>query len=410
MTQRRTGLRARIKHHIAIAVSVLAVAGLTIGLNIGRAPIASAGANPNPVVSASVASNGNRYVFWTCNGYLAICYAWYNPVTGRWKKLPELHVGQIDSPPSVSIAVYPDTAYIYLFWSGGAGHNLYEDYWTGWWPGTGPGRWHGPLNLHMGPLQSSPAAPPHWYNTGGQREAVAWMGQVNHLRYAYSTSPTNPRSWHGPYTRNVGLIASPPSVVDAGGGAVSAWWKGGNGHLYSASLVADEAVPYGPCDFGMGRLDSMPSAIWGPGQPLVGGTPAPPHTPIRKAALAGLRGNCPRPESGLVWFGRYGGYGVCWAGGSGLWCMEWAVVGDPSSGSGQVVVAGPFQEGRMGVLGSSPSLGYYPGVYTCSQRGCVFSHVFAFWQGANFAQDLFEADASTGKGPYNLGYGPLTGF
>jgi hypothetical protein len=349
VTQRSTGLRARtqkISRHIAIAVSVLAVAGLTIGLNINRASVAWAGANPNPVVSSSVASNGNRYVFWTCNGYTAICAVHYNPVTKRWAKLPDLRVGQIDSPPSVSISVDAEArAYIYVFWSGGAGHNLYEEYWTGWWPGTGPGRWHGPLNLRMGPLLSAPAAPAQWYDSRvlGSKEAVAWMGAGNRLRYAYSADPTNPRSWRGPFTRNVGTIASPPSVTDAGGGAVSAWWKGNNGQLYSASLVADEAVPYGPCDFGMGRLDSGPSAIWGPGQPIFagrGGVVKAPHVRTGKTASPGLSGNCPKPAAGLHWFGRFGAYDVCWEGSNGLWCMVWKIEGDPSTGDGTVFFCG----------------------------------------------------------------------
>ena len=404
----------KISHLIAIAVSVVTVGGLTISLNINSASVAWAGANPNPVVSASVAPTGDRYVFWTCNGYTAICEVHYDPVTKRWAKQPDLRVGQIVSPPSVSVSRDPLNGGIYVFWAGGARHDLYEDYWTGRYD-LRAGRWHGPFNLHMGPLLSAPAAPGQWYDqrVTGTKEAVAWMGLGNRLRYAYSASPTNPRSWRGPFTRNVGTIASPPGVTDAGGGAVSAWWKGNNGQLYSASLVADEAVPYGPCDFGMGRLYSMPSAIWGPGLPVVPEATAgagASHVRIGKAALAGLRGNCPRPASGLVWFGRYGGYGVCWAGSSGLRCMEWAVTGDASSGDGQVVVAGPFEEGRMGILGSSPSLGYYPGTYVCSPSGCQFSQAYAFWQGSNLKQDLIEADATTNKGPYDLGFGPLTSF
>ena len=74
------------------------------------------------------------------------------------------------------------------------------------------------------------------------------------------------------------------------------------------------------------------------------------------------------------------------------------------------MVAGPFEEGRMGVLGSSPSLGYYPGTYVCSPSGCQFSQAYAFWQGSNLKQDLIEADATTNQGPYDLGFGPLTSF
>ena len=94
----------KINQLIAIAVSVVTIGVLTISLNISSASVAWAGANPNPVVSASVAPTGDRYVFWTCNGYTAICDVHYDPVTKRWAKQPDLHVGQIVSPPSVSVS------------------------------------------------------------------------------------------------------------------------------------------------------------------------------------------------------------------------------------------------------------------------------------------------------------------
>jgi hypothetical protein len=402
---------ARMRSLVSASASVLMIITLIVGLDIRVSPPAWAGANPNQVVSANIAGNGDRFVFWICPNYVAICEAYYNSSSKRWTKMPDLHVGTILSAPSVSLSMNPDDVagprddpYMYVFFAGGAKDDLEEEYWTG--------RWHGPINLRYGPLEGPPAAPPHWYTD----EAVAWMSVTSHLSYAQSDNPTKASSWHGPYTRKVGEIARPPSVTDAGGGSESAWWTGNNGNLYSASLEVTGESPYGPCDFGMGYLDSVPSVVWGPG--LISGDG--PRTPATRSLIsanertaARVSGNCPKP----LYFGSFGSYTVCWAGegkkDTGLWCMQWYVEGDALNPV--IVVAGPFEDGKMGVLGSSPGLAYYPYVYVCngsitgSITGCQYSDIYAFWQGSNLHEDLMEANATTGSRPVNLGYGPLTG-
>jgi hypothetical protein len=396
---------AKFRSLFSMSASALLITTLMVGVSVRAATPAWAGANPNRVVSASVAANGDRFVFWICPNYTAICEAYYNSSTKRWAKMPDLHVGTIVSQPSVSLSMNVDDVagprndpYMYLFFAGGTKDDLEEEYWTG--------RWHGPINLHYGPLEGPPAAPPYWYTN----EAVAWMSVSSRLSYALSDNPVKASSWHGTYIRRVGKIASPPTVTDAGGGSVSAWWKGANGNLYSASLLVTGESPYGACDFGMGNLLSDPSVVWGPGLPIIGDGPRMPATssrPEKEKMAAKLSGNCPKPG----YFGSFGTYTVCWAGDgkttTGLWCMQWSVSGEATAPV--IVVAGPLQIGKMGVLGSAPGLAYYPYVYVCNSAGCKYSDIYAFWQNSNLHQDLMEADFTTVSRPVNLGFGPLTG-
>jgi hypothetical protein len=404
----------RLKSLISACTALVTVASMSALLTASTAAQARAtvSGNPNPVVSAGIAANGDRFVFWPCKEYTAICEAYYDSATRRWSAEHPMHVGQMDSTISVSMdadvhRIGPGPRgdpYMYLFFVGGAKENLYEEYWSG--------RWHGPLDLGMGPIFDVPSGPSAWWHAS-TKEAVAWMGFDDKLHYATSDNPTSRRSWHGPFTlKKAGNIASPPSVVDAGGGAESVWWRGENYNLYSASLVANGPAPYGPCDFGMGSIRSMVSVIWGVGVPITpegsgGGENYRGAGGVKDMVPAKVSGNCPKP----FWFGQYGGYAACWngeggkKGGSGLWCMEWALVGDPMNPVD--VLAGPFKEKNSKVLGSAPSLGFYPQLDVCPSNTCERSQAFAFWQSFDTKEDLIELNGTTGKGPYNLGFGPL---
>jgi hypothetical protein len=394
---------------IAALASIVMVLGLIVGvapLNVAGAAPAVAVGNPNSVVSAVSARNGDKFVFWSCASDFGLCEASFNARDGRWSHREIKGMGPLTSPPSASADVdlsheadqFGDP-FLYVFWRG-THEQLEEAYWTG--------RWHGPVNLGMGPLQSGPSSPSTWYepNEGASKgEAVAWM-RDDRLWYAYSSNPTNKRSWHGPFSRGVGTISSPPSTIDGGGGYESAWWEGQNGNLYSASLINTNGVKFGACDFGMGRIASTPSASWRRGLP----TTVASRRGARAATLhpSKVTGNCPRPQGHLS-YGAFGGYGVCWAGEvvnhktkSGLWCMLWT--DDGSAINPTITVKGPVATGHLGLLGSAPSLASYPEHITGPA-----ADTDAFYMGSNANRDLWVADLATGGHPRKLGFGPLSG-
>jgi hypothetical protein len=291
-----------------------------------------------------------------------------------------------------------------VFWeSAGPKYDLMEAYFNG--------KWHGPINLGMGKLDSQPAAPQVWYESSASGnpngEVVAWTNNRDQLYYAKSDNPSVKRSWKGPYAdRHIGNIGYSLSVIDAGGGFDTAWWTGSGGHLYAADFPTDpNGETWGPCDFGMGKLGSTPSVDWGPdllppGPPdEVTGNGAHDAPAAQKFADPGWKGNCPRKlyVTSKDWYGHAGEYTVCWGGDTskgGLYCMAWALF------SSQGEVAGPVKWGHMGVLGSAPSITRWPYVVDSAISPM-------FWMSSTRAEDLMTAEFYPPTKPINLGFGPI---
>jgi hypothetical protein len=402
---------------IPLWTAVVLVLALVAGLNVTGVGPASADSAPNPnaVTSSAISGNGDRFVFWDCADTQQLCEASYNSAANRWSRHVVPGTGLLDTPPSVSVDVDATRSsdgnpYLYVFFGGGPRDTLHEAYWTG--------RWH-TINLGMGPIAvGGPAAPSEWWyhsasSTHG--EAVAWMDAAGNLMYALSENPTSAKAWHGPYERRVGKLGSPPSVTDSLGYTETAWWHSPSGNLYSASLTDNGGwKQYGPCDWGLGHINSDVSVTWQKGLPTGEGWPGPDPQGHRPALTAPgkLHGDCPA----FNWYGPPGYYTICWAGENkspaGLWCF--AYIGEEDLPNPPIVlVAGPFRDGNMGALSSAPSIAVYPYTQVCpnqvrTARSCEISDVLAFWEGDTPKSDLWMGNISTGKGPFNVGIGPLS--
>jgi hypothetical protein len=395
------------------AVSILALTGTSSFLGSGSAYSAPAfvDQSPYPVVSAGfyqpLQSVDGEYVVYRCGARQELCEV-HNKRHGYTKQV--IGMGPLNSAPSLSLdwqkATSSGVPYQYVFWQGPAPkYDLMEAYFNG--------KWHGPLNLGMGKLGSAPAAPQVWYESSASGnpngEVVAWTNSQDQLYYARSDNPSVKSSWKGPYTdRHIGNIGYSLSVIDGGGGFDTAWWAGPGDHLYAADFPTDpNGAKWGPCDFGMGKLGTTPSVDWGPdlfppSGPSVdspgNAEPGPAAKP--KFGNPGWKGSCPRDVYATAkdWYGRAGEYTVCWGGDTskgGLYCMAWGLI---SGTKGEI--AGPVKLGKMGVLGSAPSITRWPYVVDSNLSPM-------FWMSSATNEDLITAQFYPPGKPKNLGFGPI---
>jgi hypothetical protein len=354
-----------------------------------RARIKPDTANVDPVVSAAIeevpGAVDYRFVFWRCLSDEGLCEANYNG--SSWSEHEISGMGSLGSAPTVSLdaslrAGAGANPYQYVFWAGTGNHNLWEAYWNG--------SWHGPTEIsQISNMVGNPAAPEIWYSsTSGFPDAVAWTNNTNGISYSETTTPTTTSSWSSPVNREVGQIASPPSVVDAGGGAESVWWQGDNNDLYSASIGDGGYPTYGACNFGMGPLGSAATVTWEQYLNVSPRKGADHPTAIRPD----VSGNCPVNSEGSFWYGTGGQYDACWGAyqANGMWCMDWYNL----DALGSSTLDGPWQDGSMGDLGSSPSLAAWG----------VSPTVIAFWSGTGVNPDLWTTGSNLiTNSPVNTG-------
>jgi hypothetical protein len=335
--------------------------------------------NPNSVVSAISDGSGNRYLFWRTSAE-RLMEAKYNGHSWSTSLVPG--VKDVLSRPTASFSRTLDR--IYVFWMGLPPHmDLMEAYYTN--------RWHGPIDLGMGPLGGPPSAPPTWFsdNDGIGATAVVWENQHRQLGYATAFDPANKKSWHGPFTdRAIKSMTSPPAVVDAGGGEPVFFYIAANGHLRMGNLLAG-SLTFGPCDLGFGSLGSVPDVVWGPIPATIGDV-----ANANVGHAPHFTGNCPK-SLGAPWYGQPGAYTMCWAGiKTGLSCAQWFDV------NGTIFFALPFTvKPGAGTLGSAPSMAVWPVINT---NPSYESAIFAYWQNSK-SSDLMQMRIDNGaKPPMNL--------
>ena len=404
-----------MKKKVWIAIAALCVTTLT-GMSASvRGPAADSAPkfvaqDQDPIVSAGyyqpLKSIHSDYAVFRCKVQLELCEV-HSVLRGGYTE-QFLGMGPLNSEPSLSLdyslATSSNVPYQYVFWAGpGPHYDLMEAYFNG--------RWHGPINLGMGGVQSQPAAPRVWYSTAvsgnPNGEAVAWTNARDQVLYATSSDPASKRSWKGPFTTKLGNVGYSLTAVDTGGSFESVWWEE-NGDLYAGNIprIDRNGQTWGPCNFGMGVVGTTPSVVWVPWTlPDIPGVhhDSQPSAESFNYHAPHWKGNCPAHLYPLSqdWYGAAGQYVACWGGATAkgqLYCMPWALVADTDG-----EVAGPLKIGNMGVLGSAPSITVWP----YSVKFFTPITMLAFWMSSTAKEDLIAAQINPPSKPKDLGFGPI---
>jgi hypothetical protein len=215
--------------------------GLSLDLDQDYLDVGRSGAGGAAQASQAVADQSSGVVnafFRGSDG--ALWHEWFAPATG-WHG-PSSLGGSLAAEPSVVASVPQSVA---VFYQGTDGH-LWQAAYS---PGAG---WTGPQDLGMGTLGGRPVAVAQ---ANGVID-VFWPGAAGgplwHARF------TPGRGWTGPQNLG-GHLAAGPSPAVSGGGTVSVFWQGTDGHLWHTLQSPGQRWRH-PASLGMGRLGGAPVA------------------------------------------------------------------------------------------------------------------------------------------------------
>lgn len=143
--------------------------------------------------------------------------------------------------PTVSALSFPSGSQS-VFWRGPD-----ADLWESWYAN---GIWYGPVQLHMGPLGSSPAAV---RVPATNHQWVFWRGTDARLWAAFYDG-----TWHGALLVSSSTQLDSQPTAAAHGSEINVFWRGPDKQLYE--VWGNGTVWYGPIRLGMGPLGSAPTA------------------------------------------------------------------------------------------------------------------------------------------------------
>jgi hypothetical protein len=218
--------------------------GVSLDLDQDYLDVQLAGAGGSAQASQAVADQSSGVVntfFRGSDG--ALWHVWFAPGTG-WHG-PTSFGGSLAAEPSV-VASTPQS--VAVFYKGTEGNLWYAAY----TPGIG---WSARRDLGMGTLGSRPVAVAE---ADGVMD-VFWQGSVGSSLWHARFTPGG--GWAGPQNLG-GALASDPSPAVSGGGTVSVFWRGTDGHLWQT--LQSPGLPWRrPASLGMGRLGGGPDATGG---------------------------------------------------------------------------------------------------------------------------------------------------
>jgi hypothetical protein len=215
-----------IRRVMAAAIGIAVLMALVVVSPAGRGGMlvtAHAAGRTRPAVGAHQSTSDPRFgeidVFW--RGTDANLWEAYRS-SGGWSANPlKIGMGPLGSDPTVAVQSNGEED---VFWKGTNG-----DLWEAWFDG----RWHGPLEIHMGTLGSAPTAVAH-----GSVQDVFWKGTDGDLWEAYYNG-----AWHGPGKLGMGTLGSAPSATATDSGYVAVAWKGTNGRLWTTHYLGSWTGP-----------------------------------------------------------------------------------------------------------------------------------------------------------------------
>ena len=215
--------------------------GVSLDLDQDYLDVQLTGAGGSAQASQAVADQSSGVVntfFRGSDG--ALWHVWFAPATG-WHG-PTSFGGSLAAEPSV-VASTPQS--VAVFYKGTDGNLWYAAY----TPGIG---WSALRDLGMGTLGSRPVAVAQ---ADGIMD-VFWQGSVGSSLWHARFTPGG--GWAGPQNLG-GALASDPSPAVSGGGTVSVFWRGTDGHLWQTLQSPGLRWPR-PASLGMGKLGGGPDA------------------------------------------------------------------------------------------------------------------------------------------------------
>jgi hypothetical protein len=208
--------------------------------------------------TADMSSDGHEYIYWkNLNSNLE--FTWWDghqfhaaaPVT---LTDDSTKIGPLGSVPSAAVADGSSGDFSTVVWesadsSDDLGFTTISTE-SANFPATNAMHTNGSTESSLGPLASQPAVAMEPCPGAGCGTTIAvWRSTTNNLEYAQYIGVGGRELWTGPQASGIGTLNSAPSIT--WGPAVTAFWKGPNGDLWSSQYSGGTWSPADDAGFGL---------------------------------------------------------------------------------------------------------------------------------------------------------------